>query len=48
MRSRGEGPRWSGHGKWTRYLRTDVLRWLSSLPTRQSQAEEHLDHKGSK
>jgi len=32
MRGRGEGPPWSGAGKWTRYERRAVLTWLSSLP----------------
>ena len=32
MRSRGEGPPWSGAGKWTRYERRAVLAWLASLP----------------
>ncbi|MET4455762.1 helix-turn-helix domain-containing protein [Bradyrhizobium sp. RT3b] len=35
MRSRGQGPPWSGDGKWIRYRRSDVIRWLSQLPTRQ-------------
>ena len=32
MRARGEGPPWSGAGKWTRYERRAVLTWLASLP----------------
>ena len=32
MRARGEGPPWSGTGKWTRYERRTVLTWLASLP----------------
>ncbi|MET4279700.1 hypothetical protein ABIB68_002163 [Bradyrhizobium sp. F1.2.2] len=32
MRARGEGPPWSGAGKWIRYRRSDVLTWLASLP----------------
>lgn len=32
MRSRGEGPPWSGEGKWIRYDRRAVLLWLCSLP----------------
>ena len=32
MRSRGEGPPWSGAGKWTRYQRSAVLTWLANLP----------------
>ena len=32
MRARGEGPRWSGTGKWTRYERRAVLIWLADLP----------------
>lgn len=34
MRARGEGPPWSGEGKWVRYHRGQVLRWLSGLPRR--------------
>jgi predicted DNA-binding transcriptional regulator AlpA len=33
MRKRKEGPRWSGSGKWVRYQRSDVERWLRELPT---------------
>jgi hypothetical protein len=33
MRARGDGPPWSGRGKWIRYNRGDVLAWLASLPT---------------
>jgi hypothetical protein len=32
MRARGEGPPWSGAGKWTRYERRAVLTWLANLP----------------
>jgi len=32
MRARGEGPPWSGAGKWTRYERRTVLLWLADLP----------------
>src|SRR5215831_14051816 len=32
MRARGEGPPWSGAGKWTRYERRAVLIWLAGLP----------------
>ena len=32
MRARGEGPSWSGDGRWIRYERIAVLAWLSSLP----------------
>jgi len=32
MRARGEGPPWSGAGKWTRYERSVALAWLASLP----------------
>ena len=32
MRAHGEGPPWSGAGKWTRYERRAVLTWLASLP----------------
>jgi hypothetical protein len=42
MRAHGEGPPWSGEGKWIRYLRNDVLSWLGSLPTRLSKADEQV------
>jgi hypothetical protein len=32
MRSRGEGPPWSGEGKWVRYERNAVLDWIRNLP----------------
>lgn len=32
MRARGEGPPWSGKGKWIRYDRRAVVVWLSNLP----------------
>jgi hypothetical protein len=32
MRARGEGPPWSGEGKWIRYERRAVLGWLANLP----------------
>lgn len=32
MRARGQGPRWSGGGKWTRYERRVAIDWLSNLP----------------
>jgi hypothetical protein len=32
MRARGEGPPWSGDGKWIRYRRSDALDWIASLP----------------
>jgi hypothetical protein len=38
MRARGEGPPWSGDGRWTRYRRCAVLEWLASLP-RQNRSE---------
>ncbi|MBR1236537.1 helix-turn-helix domain-containing protein [Bradyrhizobium sp. AUGA SZCCT0182] len=33
MRARGQGPPWSGEGKWIRYRRSEVVRWLDQLPT---------------
>ena len=33
MRARGQGPPWSGDGKWIRYRRSDVISWLAQLPT---------------
>ncbi len=32
MRARGEGPTWSGAGKWVRYDRQVVHKWLANLP----------------
>jgi hypothetical protein len=32
MRSRGEGPKWTGSGKLTRYKRTDIDLYLANLP----------------
>lgn len=32
MRSRGEGPPWSGRGKWIRYSKSEAIAWLKSLP----------------
>jgi hypothetical protein len=32
MRGRGEGPPWSGGGKWVRYRRDQVIAWLTQLP----------------
>jgi hypothetical protein len=32
MRAHGDGPPWSGAGKWTRYERRTVLTWLANLP----------------
>jgi hypothetical protein len=34
MRKRGEGPKWSGSGKWVRYERAAVEGWLRDLPKR--------------
>lgn len=31
MRSRGDGPPWSGRGKWIRYKRRAALDWLGNL-----------------
>jgi hypothetical protein len=36
MRSRGDGPPWSGDGRWIRYERSAALRWLSALPRQAS------------
>jgi hypothetical protein len=32
MRARGEGPPWSGSGKWVRYSRQQAVAWLTALP----------------
>jgi len=36
MRARGEGPQWSGAGKWVRYQRATVLSWVANLPQQPS------------
>jgi hypothetical protein len=36
MRARGDGPPWSGAGKWVRYNRQAVLTWLANLPQQPS------------
>lgn len=41
MRSRCEGPPWSGAGKWIRYRRREALAWLQSLP--RSEEEESAE-----
>lgn len=33
MRARGQGPPWSGDGKWIRYERRAVVEWIRNLPT---------------
>jgi hypothetical protein len=33
MRARGQGPPWSGEGKWIRYERQAVVEWIRNLPT---------------
>lgn len=45
MRSRSEGPPWSGEGKWIRYERRAAVRWLSELPRQAStfNAEQSKD-----
>jgi hypothetical protein len=43
MRSRGEGPPWSGEGKWVRYRRDLALRWLADLPRRPSNSQSSSD-----
>lgn len=40
MRARGEGPPWSGAGKWIRYDRRAVLNWLANLPRQVSASPE--------
>jgi hypothetical protein len=32
MRNRGQGPPWSGTGKWIRYARGAAIDWLAALP----------------
>lgn len=36
MRAKEQGPPWSGQGKWIRYQRSDVIRWIAQLPTTQT------------
>ena len=40
MRARGEGPPWSGEGKWIRYERRAVLDWLANLPRQMTGSNE--------
>ena len=40
MRARGEGPPWSGEGKWIRYERRAVLDWLANLPRQTTEGDE--------
>ena len=40
MRARGEGPPWSGEGKWIRYERRAVLDWLANLPRQTIEGDE--------
>jgi hypothetical protein len=42
MRARNEGPAWSGHGKWVRYERNNVVRWLRDLPRRSHQSSAQM------
>jgi hypothetical protein len=41
MRARGEGPPWSGEGKWIRYERRTVLDWLANLPRQTTESDTH-------
>ena len=43
MRARGEGPPWSGSGKWVRYQRAAALTWLASLPRQTGSHPTHQD-----
>jgi hypothetical protein len=40
MRARGEGPPWSGEGKWIRYELRAVLDWLANLPRQTIEGDE--------
>src|SRR5690242_800052 len=42
MRARGEGPSWTGDGRWTRYDRAAVLKWLAALPRSRSISGERV------
>lgn len=43
MRARGEGPPWSGAGKWTRYQRSAVLTWLANLPREKNSSPSEME-----
>ena len=48
MRARGEGPPWSGEGKWVRYERATVLAWIRNLPRQPALAcSEHANTSSS-
>jgi hypothetical protein len=40
MRARGEGPPWSGDGKWIRYERRTVIDWIANLPRQTTERGE--------
>lgn len=40
MRARGEGPPWSGTGKWVRYSRKQAVAWLTTLPAATVDADQ--------
>lgn len=40
MRARHQGPNWSGEGKWIRYEREAVLKWLANLPRQKPERSE--------
>ena len=40
MRARGEGPPWSGEGKWVRYRRDEVVAWLTNLPRKAAGSQQ--------
>jgi hypothetical protein len=47
MRARGEGPLWSGDGKWIRYERRAVLEWLANLPRRKVEHNDRAPGSGA-
>lgn len=40
MRARGQGPPWSGDGKWVRYERAAVIEWIRTLPRHSTALDE--------
>jgi hypothetical protein len=44
MRARGQGPPWSGDGKWIRYERRTVVEWIRNLPTTTTAQPEPHPH----
>jgi hypothetical protein len=43
IHARGEGPPWSGAGKWTRYERGAVLTWLTNVPRENNSSPSEME-----